>query len=323
LEAQHPDKESKMKKLFLTTAICSALALGMAPASYAASPGQQSVTSTVQSDNAKATTAKIGKETQKLIVKDAIDAFAQTNVALAALQNKDIETALTALGKATGKFELVISADPDLALAPIDESETLTDINIDPQSVDAARLRAIKMLREGDLQDARSLLADMASELVIETTSIPMATYPDAIKAVVPLITAGKIDQAITALQAAMNTLVITDVVIPLPTLRATTAIEAAQTIATSKTKLTPAQLAKVNEHLDYARSQLRLAVSLGYADRGAYKSLHADIEQVRKQVNGGNKAEKAFKDILSKLKASSTSAAHKLKKAVKAKTSK
>ncbi len=311
-----------MKKLFLTTAICSALALGMAPAGFAAAQNQQS-TSTVQAENTQATKKKFDKKAQEVVLKNAVDAFALTNEAIVALQHKDTETALTALGNATGKFELVTSANPDLALAPIDESESLVDLYADPQTVNAARIRAIKLLKEGRVQDARALLADMASELVIETTSIPMATYPDAIKAVIPLITSGKIDEAITALQAAMNTLVITDVVLPLPTLRAITAIETAQAIANTDKALTTAERAKLNEELDYARSQLRLAVALGYADKGAFKDLHAAIEQVRKQVNGGSKATKAFKDVLSKLKASSNSSKKETKKAPKTQAAK
>ena len=299
-----------MKKLFLTTAICSALALGMASAGagYAADQGQQKTASTVQSENTQATREKFDQKAQEAVIKNAIDAFALTNEAIVALQHKDTAKALTALGDATGKFALVTAANPDLALAPIDESERVVDLYADPQTVYAARTRAIKLLKDGRVQDARALLADMASELVIETTSIPMATYPDAIKAVVPLITSGKIDEAITALQAAMNTLVITDVVLPLPTLRAITAVEAAQAIVNKDKPLTAAQRAKINEELDYARSQLRLAVALGYARKGEFKDLHVAIEQLRKQISGGSKAEKAFKDVLGKLKASSNS---------------
>ncbi|MGS8570856.1 YfdX family protein, partial [Salmonella enterica subsp. enterica serovar Braenderup] len=52
-------------------------------------------------------------------------------------------------------------------------------------------------------------------------TNIPLASYPAAVKAVVPLIDQGKIEEAKAALQSALNTLVEERSVLPLPVLRA------------------------------------------------------------------------------------------------------
>jgi len=75
----------------------------------------------------------------------------------------------------------------------------------------------VKLLKKGRVQDARALVSGLASEIIIEVVNIPLATYPDAIKAVVPLIEAGKVKEAKAALVAALNTLVITRHIIPLP----------------------------------------------------------------------------------------------------------
>jgi hypothetical protein len=46
------------------------------------------------------------------------------------------------------------------------------------------------------VQKARVLIRDLASEIIISVVSIPLQTYPDAIKAVAPLIDRGKIRPA-------------------------------------------------------------------------------------------------------------------------------
>ncbi len=72
-------------------------------------------------------------------------------------------------------------------------------------------------LDNGEIQKARPLIARLASEIQFRTYHIPLATYPTAIKAIVPLIDAGKVEEAKAGLQAALNTLVVTtDDVIPL-----------------------------------------------------------------------------------------------------------
>lgn len=292
-----------MKYPLRTTALCGALALVLTPAGFAQGAGQPPAPAHTQETQIDSTTAKIDKESQEHIIKDAVKALQSTSTALAALQRKDGDAALDALADATGKLELVISADPDLALAPIDVHETVYDLYTDPKAVDAVRTRAISLLRAGHLQDARALLKDMASELVIETVSIPLVTYPDAIKAVVPLVQAGKYDDAVTGLQAALNTLVVVDTVVPLPILRSETAVGAARLIASKGDKLTSEQKAEVDKQLDFARSQLRLAVALGYADRGSLKELHSAIENVRKMVRSDVDSKETFKNIINKIK--------------------
>lgn len=70
------------------------------------------------------------------------------------------------------------------------------------------------------VQRARSLLEGLGSEIVFTVTNLPLATYPDAIKAIVPMIDEGRIKEAKVALGLALNTLVLTNHVVPLPILR-------------------------------------------------------------------------------------------------------
>ncbi|MDC6700796.1 YfdX family protein, partial [Leclercia adecarboxylata] len=120
------------------------------------------------------------------------------------------------------------------------------------------------LLEDGELQKARPIVANLASEIVIETDNLPMATYPAAIKSAARLNDSGKIEDDKATLARAMNTMVVTSVVIPLPVIRT----EAAMAIA-EKLAETDRRDAKQNEELRallaYVRTEIELAQILGY----------------------------------------------------------
>jgi hypothetical protein len=79
-----------------------------------------------------------------------------------------------------------------------------------PSSIDSNCILNVSAKDEYEIQKARPLVANLGSEIQFRTTSIPLATYPDAIKAVTSLIDEGKLDEAKAALQTALNALVMT-----------------------------------------------------------------------------------------------------------------
>ena len=70
-----------------------------------------------------------------------------------------------------------------MSLAPASVSSVTYDVIGDLNSIKATRSSAEKMIEEGRLQDARRLLRDFASESIISVSNIPLATYPETIKA--------------------------------------------------------------------------------------------------------------------------------------------
>ena len=125
---------------------------------------------------------------------------------------------------------LIVARDPELALATVDVNIKIYDLFADADSIELVLKRAIKYLKDGEIQLARPLIASMASEMVIESINIPLATYPDAIKEIVPLIDQGKLEEAKSALQTALNTLVIVEEnIIPLPVIRVKTLLKDAE----------------------------------------------------------------------------------------------
>ncbi|GJL56767.1 MAG: hypothetical protein NPIRA02_38990 [Nitrospirales bacterium] len=265
------------------------------------------VTSSVQSDVESQEKEEVASK-RKALVKEALTALSETKKALKALEDNRPKDALKALAEVTGQLEIIVSRDPNLAFVPIDVEVTSHDIYADLETIKKAKEEAENLLEDGKVQEARVVLSGLASEMVVNTISIPLATYPDAIKAVVPLIDQGKIEEAKSALQAALQTLVVTNTLtIPLPILRAEALVQKADELAkklenpelrdTKKSEETDAtkkaedekfQKELISVQLQNARKQLEMAEALGYGVKeDRYKEFQESIENIEKKVHG------------------------------------
>lgn len=232
-------------------------------------------------------TAAAAAEKRKQLLTDAAAAIAETQQALKALEDKKVDVALKALADATGKLELIVARDPSLKLAPIGTQVVTFDVFADPETLKLAIADARKALSDGDVRRARPLVEALASETQIRTTNIPLVTYPASIKAITPLIDAGKIDEAKTQLQAALNTLVVTTEVIPLPKLRAENLLKDAQALAEKKDR-SKGDNDKLANQLKSVREQLQMAELLGYGKKGDFKPMYAQLDSIEKASVGG-----------------------------------
>ena len=254
----------------------------------------ESVESDVQSETDKATA-----ERRQKIMQEAVDALAKTKDALTALEEGRTSDALEALALTTGKLELIVAREPELALAPTDVAIIRHDLYATTVAIEAAIDRARSALKEGEIQEARRLLSGLGSEMVISVTNLPLATYPDAIKAITPLIDDGKIEEAKRSLQAALNTVVVTDQIVPLPLLRSEALLKRAEEQA-EKADRSEAENEELNDTLAAISNQLAMAKLLGYGDQGDYKSLHAQLNEIQKKTKDG----KSGKGLFDKMKA-------------------
>lgn len=238
---------------------------------------------------------------RKEIIDEAVSAIAETNTALQALAQDKPDQALKALARASGKLNIVLAREPALALAPIDVNVTLYNVYNSVDAVLKARKQAEDYLEAGEVQKARILIEDLASEMVISVVNIPLKTYPDAISAVVPLIDQGKIEKAKAALRAALDTTVISDRVIPLPLLRADVQLARAEALAEKK-KRTEQENKSLKRLLSESREQIKLAEALGYGDQEAYQKLYAELEEIEGKTKLGGAGEGFFDEIKSSL---------------------
>ena len=294
-----------MRHIGLKTLRAASLCMGMIlSASGIAADSAPPVPGQAQSAPGKGAQAQVDKQTaekRKKLVADATAAIVDTESALKALEDKKNDEALKALASVTGKIELIVARDPKLALAPVRTDVVTYDLFASLDTIKASIREARKALGDGEILKARPLVAGLASEIQFRTTNIPLATYPEAIKAITPLIDAGKIDEAKAQLQAALNTLVITTEVVPLPKLRAENLLKEAQILAEKKDR-SQDENDKLARHLASAREQLQMAELLGYGKKKEYKSIYAQLANIERESGGGKSVTGEFDKIKKQL---------------------
>ena len=246
-------------------------------------------------------TADVAAEKRKELIAEAQSAIAETEKALQALKENKNKEALDALAIATGKLELVLARNPKLVLAPVNTEVVTLDLLANRETVKAVLKEARDYLSDGEIQKARLLILNLASEIQYRTTNIPLATYPAAIKAITPLIDAGKIDEAKAGLQATLNTLVITTDVVPLPKLRAEKMLKEAQALAEKKDR-SKEENAKIAKSIQGAREQLEMAELLGYGNKKDYKPMYQQLDNIAKKSSDGKSGTGWFDTIKKQL---------------------
>ena len=110
------------------------------------------------------------------LTQDAITALTKTQEALTLLDAKKTKEALAALELASGKLELVLARDAKLALAPVGVRVITHDIHANVESVKKAVKLSRELLGDGEVQKARPIVANLASEIVIETDKLTTTT---------------------------------------------------------------------------------------------------------------------------------------------------
>lgn len=286
-----------MKKVLLGSVACLAL-LGASACSETASDVEQQSTA-AESSVDEASAGSSGADLAEIgqLVEEAVSALEETQNAIAAIDEGDNQKALDALSRATGKLEIILAREPDLALAPVGTSVVEHDVLATPEAVKELRDRIEDLIDDGRLQEARRLMDGLASELVVSTSNLPLATYPDAIKRAAALLDEQKPQEAKMVLLNALSTVVVTDTIIPLPIVRAETQVEAAKVLA-AKENRTAEDNEAIAAALANAREQIELARVLGYATKKDLKDLREAIDEIEEQTKDGNAATKFFDRI-------------------------
>jgi len=281
-----------MKHNFFNIAIYSTLILGSSlsiSTDVLANPDSKPATSaTAPGADKKAAVSKhkMLAEKSQQVVTEARDAVTGTQQALMALEKNDAKSALTVLQDVSKKLDTLLAKNPTMTLVTADIEADIIDFNGDNKTVAQEIKRADKLLDSGKLQGARQILSSLASEMEITTVSVPLGTYPAAIKTAIDQINAGKTEDAALTLDNVLSTLVENVEVIPLPILRA----EALLTIASElehRDDLSKEQSrTEVLKYADAAKEKLKLAELLGYGGKNDYKQLYAAIDGIKTVIH-------------------------------------
>lgn len=231
------------------------------------------------------------------LLEEALTALEETNAALDALDNDDSEAALDALAKVTGQLEILLAREPELALAPVDVVVQTSDVFADVPTIETTVDEVNSLVDEGELQAARLLLNTLVSEVVIETTNLPIATYPTAMTTAAALIDDGEIDDAKAVLNTALRTLVVEEVVLPLPVLRAQAALLEADELA-GDVERTSEENDRLADLLTLAREELQVAEVLGYSTNTDFEAIYDQIDSIEDQTSDGKSGTGLFDEI-------------------------
>ncbi len=251
---------------------------------------------------ANKSTSKETEQKRKEILEEATSAINETHNALRALDKKKTKTALRALERATGKLEIILAREPSLALAPVDVVATTLDTLATADKVKKIRDEAEDLLEDGRVQEARRLLEHLGSETVISTTNIPLATYPKAIKQAAAMVDKDKVEDAKVVLQAALNTLVVTESVIPLPIVRSKSMLEDAEKLA-EKSDRKEEENKKLDELLTSVQKEIELAEAFGYGMEKDIESFREEVEKIREKTSDGKSGQGFFSKVKTTIK--------------------
>lgn len=254
-----------------------------------------SVTSVYAANDDKAATTtgqQVQKSTQdktaekrREIVSEAVTALNDTREALKALDDKDSKKALSILQETTGKLEIILARDPSLKLVPAAVNVSTYSVIATPDDVQKLRDQTKSLLDSGKIQEARHLMMGLASETDINTTNIPLATYPAAIKQAAKLIDEGKTDEAKNVLQAALNTTVMTQTIIPIPVVAAQALLTDAEKLAEKKQR-SDEDNKHLSQLLDDAKTSIKFAEALGYGQKKDFEDFYAEIDKIRDKTS-------------------------------------
>jgi len=251
-----------------------------------------SVTSlSIADKNSSVIKRKVLAEKNQQVVNEARDSVSGTQQALMALEKNDSKAALSILQDVSKKLAVILAKDPALALVTADMEADIFDYEGDANTVKKEIKQADDLLDHGKLQSARQILVELASEMRITTVSIPLGTFPLAIKNVVTLIDAGKTNEAALVLDEILNTLVEHTEIIPLPVLRAEALLTIASELEHKEDLSREKSRTEVLKFADAAKEKLKLAELLGYGSKDDYKLLYTAIDDIKETVHSEKSA--------------------------------
>ena len=242
-------------------------------------------------------TMKEIQKRQAKIAKEAVAVVTQTNNAISDLQGKHIKKAEEALRTAMENTKVLLKKNPNVVLFPVDESVSIHDLVTTIPQINKTIKTVKTLIAKGEYQEAAGLLNNLKSEMTISTVNLPIGNYPDGLKQAIKLLAKNKTNQAEQLLTGMMNSLVVNQVAIPLPILRAQVMMAESKMFFNKKE-----DKSKVVNLLENADYQLKLAQALGYGNFDKeYTTISKEIAQVKESVKNGNASNDIFEKLMKK----------------------
>jgi hypothetical protein len=282
-----------MKKTLLSALVSSLIFTSLATADT-----NKTLTSKEISKNATLAETKRVEHSKVKLVQEALTSLKLSAKALGDLEANKPEDAKKDIELALGKLEAILTAKDTPKLLPIENRMIVKNFTGSAKDVEIAIEKVKGLLAIGKIQEARVLLSTLQSEINLTVVSLPLISYPDALKLASKYIIEGKPNKAKEVLRLALSTFTEVVHVIPIPIVNSIELIATASRIAKDDKE-------QALKYLEFASEELNKAEKLGYISRSTttYAQLHEMIKKIEKEVKGPNKAEKLFQELGEKLK--------------------
>ncbi len=242
--------------------------------------------------------AEIAKRRLEL-TKEAISSVSETENLIRLIESDKAEEAKKKGQELIGKLELLLAKDSTLNLIPVDVTYQRKELVSDMETVNSLVDDAEKAFDEGYYQAAADILEKLKSEIVIRTTYIPLATYPDGIKTSLLLLDNGDTAGSLAVLQQVLSSVVVGETVLPLPVLNAEQMVIEASAVYDKDKNNTE----KILNLLDNADYQLKLAEAMGYGKKDKdYQYLADSIRELKKSVSEKKDSKSLFNNLKQKI---------------------
>jgi ribosomal protein S20 len=285
-----------MKRTLLSTLVASLLLTSFATAT--ATTTDTTLTSKEVSSQATKNATKNADNKKVTLVKEALTSLSLSAKALKNLNEKKIDDAKKNIELALGKLESILAVKDSPKLLPIENRMVVKNFIGTAEDVENVLVTVKKMMNDGKIQEAGELLISLQSEIDVTVVSLPLISYPDALKLASKYIIEEKPNKAKEVLGLALSTFTEVKQIIPIPLINTLELVAIASEIAKEDKE-------QALKHLTMASNELDKAEKLGYISKSTttYKQLHKLIEGLEKEVKGPNKAEKLFLELGEKLK--------------------
>ena len=230
---------------------------------------------------------------EALSFQQALRAEAYTDRVIFLLEHGKKKEALKLLNEAEKSLNEFLKLHPNLQLLPLDQQIIVLGYDGDVKTAKEAIEKAKALLKEGKDQDARILLAQLVDEIDVVTTYLPVAMYKHILALAKQYVEEGKVQEAVQTLALVRGSLIVDEVAIPIPFIKAQEFIKDAIQVAKKDKK-------KAVEFVEAARRELQLAKVLGYAYdyQKAYEELEKELKEVEKQLKEGKESKSLLKKI-------------------------
>ena len=282
-----------MKKVLLSTLVSSLLLTSIAFAD-----SNKTLTSKEVCDSATKVETTKTKNSQVKLVQEALSSLELTHKALVNLNEEKSDEAKKNIELALGKLESILALKASPKLLPIENQMVVKNFVGTADDVEKVLDRVKKLLSDGKVQEAGELLITLQSEIDVTVVSLPLVSYPDALKLANKYLLENKKEEAKKILALALNTFAKDNYIVPIPLVNTVELVKVASTVSKENKDL-------ALKYLTSAHEELKKAEKLGYISSSTttYKALHKLIDGVEKEVKGPNKAEKLFKELGKSLK--------------------